>query len=292
MSTLLSIIGEDGVKAHDTFTWNEEENADDISVLKKYDEFCTPGTQVIYERYRFNNRNQEPGENISTYLTELRTIAKNCAHDTITPDEILRDRLVLGIRDDRVRERLLRLNDLSLQQAVDIIKSSEQTQQQVKQMAGGDTAVHALQKAGSAGKFEEERQLKSQPFKRPSRECGNCGMVHGRHCPAYGRTCFSCGGMNHFAHKCRANPRGLKSRVSAVHEAVDTEDDPYYIGAITRKSQGQEQLAVVKLHIYRPRQKSSFKKIPGRSATFSPPKYTSKSLGTHSFIASNHAERK
>ena len=102
----------------------------------------------------------------------------------------------------------------------------------------------------------------------------------------------SCGGMNHFAHKCRANPRGLKSRVSAVHEAVDTEDDPYYIGAITRKNQGQEQLAVVKLHIYRPRQKSSFKKIPGRSATFSPPKYTSKSLGTHSFIASNHAERK
>ena len=173
MSTLLSIIGEDGVKAHDTFTWNEDENADDISqVLKKFDEFCTARTQVIYEHYRFNNRNQEPGKNISTYLTELRTIAKNCAHDTITPDKILRDRLVLRIRDDRVRERLLRLNDLSLQQAVDIIKSSEQSQQQVKQMAGGDTAVHALQKAGSAGKFEE-RQLESQAFRRPSRECGN-----------------------------------------------------------------------------------------------------------------------
>lgn len=88
MSTLLSIIGEDGVKAHDTFTWKEDENADDISqVLKKFDEFCTPRTQVIYERYRFNNRNQEPGENISTYLTELRTIAKNCAPDSMTPDE-------------------------------------------------------------------------------------------------------------------------------------------------------------------------------------------------------------
>ena len=88
VSTLLSIIGEDGVKVHDTFTWNEDENADDISqVLKKFDEFCTPRTQVIYERYRFNNRNQEPGENISTYLTELRTIAKNCAPDSMTPDE-------------------------------------------------------------------------------------------------------------------------------------------------------------------------------------------------------------
>ena len=97
--------------------------------------------------------------------------------------------------------------------------------------------------------------------------------------------------MNHFAHKCHANPRGLKSRVSAVHEAVDVEDDPYYIGAITRKSKGQEQLAVVKLHICRSDPKTEVQ-IPGTSATFSPPKYTSKSLGTHSFIASNHAERK
>ena len=62
--------------------------------------------------------------------------------------------------------------------------------------------------------------------------------------------------MNHFAHRCHANPRGLKSRVSAVHEAVDMEDDPYYIGAITRKSKGQEQLAVVKLYIYRPDSKT------------------------------------
>ena len=133
VSTLLSIIGEDGVKAHDTFTWNEGEDTNDIElVLQKFDQFCAPRTQVIYERYRFNNRNQEPGENITSYLTELRTITRNCAHDTITPDEILRERLVLGIRDNRVRERLLRLNDLTLQQAVDQIKSSEQTQQQNK----------------------------------------------------------------------------------------------------------------------------------------------------------------
>ena len=67
-------------------------------------------------------RNQEPGESITSYLAELRTIARNCAHDKITLDEILRDRLVLG------------MNDLTLQQAVDQIESSEQTQQQVKQM--------------------------------------------------------------------------------------------------------------------------------------------------------------
>ena len=154
---------------------NEGENQDDISlVLQKFDQFCAPRTQIIYERYRFNNRNQEPSENVSTYLAELRAIARNCAHDTITPDEILHDRLVLGIHvcDDRVHGRLLRLNDLSLQQAVDIIKSSEQTQQQVKQMSGGDTLVHTLKKFGPAVQVEDEKSIKPST-RRATKECGN-----------------------------------------------------------------------------------------------------------------------
>ncbi len=116
VSTLLSIIGEDGIKTFDTFTaWEEGESEDSIGhVLKKFDEYCEPRTQVIYERYRFNNRKQEPCENVSINLTELRTIARNCDHEPITPDEILRDRLVLGIRDDKVRERLLRTDWLTL----------------------------------------------------------------------------------------------------------------------------------------------------------------------------------
>ena len=51
VSTLLSVISEDSVKAHDTFTWNEGENQDDIAlVLQKFDYFCAPRMQVIYER--------------------------------------------------------------------------------------------------------------------------------------------------------------------------------------------------------------------------------------------------
>lgn len=38
VSTLLSIISEDGIKAHDTFTLNKGENQDDIAlVMQKFD---------------------------------------------------------------------------------------------------------------------------------------------------------------------------------------------------------------------------------------------------------------
>jgi hypothetical protein len=150
VSTLLSVIGEDGVKAYDTFTWGEDENQND----------CSPRTQIIYERYRFNNRNQAPGENIATYLTELRTIARNCAHDSITPDEILRDRLVLGIRDDHVRERLLRLNNLTLQKPVDTIKATEQTQQQVKLVSTGEDFVNTLRRTQQEDAGIESKQYR------------------------------------------------------------------------------------------------------------------------------------
>lgn len=89
---------------------------------------------MIYERYQFNNRKQEPGESIAAYLTELRTIAKNCQHEDVIPEEILHDRIVLGIRDDKMRERLLRYNDLTLQKSVALIKAAKQTEDQVKLM--------------------------------------------------------------------------------------------------------------------------------------------------------------
>ena len=43
VSILVSIISEDGIKAHDTFTLNKGENQDDIAlVMQKFDQFVPP----------------------------------------------------------------------------------------------------------------------------------------------------------------------------------------------------------------------------------------------------------
>ena len=195
VSTLLSIIGEDATKVFETFQWNEEENEEDpASVIAKFDAYCEPRTQVIYERYRFNNRKQERGEYIVTYLTKLKTIAKNCKHDEITADEILRDRIVLGIRDDKIRERLLRCNDLTLQKAIDIVKAAEQTEQQVKNMKD-ENQVNSLK---NRHKHDSLTDVKQSSFDKSGKgtkiDCGSCGRKHARKdCPAFGKTCRKCG---------------------------------------------------------------------------------------------------
>ena len=133
VSTLLSVISEEAVKAFDTFAGAEGQSENKIrDLLAKFDKYCEPRTQVTYKHYCFNNCKQEPGQGISAYVTELRAIAKNCAHDEITPDKILCDRLVPRVRDEKIRECLLRVNDLTLSKAINICKASEQTSQQLK----------------------------------------------------------------------------------------------------------------------------------------------------------------
>ena len=61
-------------------------------------------TNVIYERYKFNNRSQELDESIDAYTTALRTLAETCEFGSLKED-LIRDRLVCGIRDNSLRKK-------------------------------------------------------------------------------------------------------------------------------------------------------------------------------------------
>ena len=50
-------------------------------------------------------------------------------------ESMLRDRIVVGIRDDVTRRKLLQMRDLTLNQAIDMCKTSETAGQQLKEMA-------------------------------------------------------------------------------------------------------------------------------------------------------------
>lgn len=47
-------------------------------VLELMGKYCVGETNVIYERYLFNNRSQEANESVDAYATALRTMAMSC----------------------------------------------------------------------------------------------------------------------------------------------------------------------------------------------------------------------
>ena len=77
------------------------------SIMAKFEAHCNPK----------NSQNQQIGETIDQYVTDLKTKAKLCKFGTLT-DSHIKDRIMCGIIDDHTQSRLLREPDLTLQKAL------------------------------------------------------------------------------------------------------------------------------------------------------------------------------
>ena len=83
------------------------ETRDDLDMLvkKKLEEICIPQKNVIMEIHAFNSRDQRD-EDIQSYIASLRVWASWCEFGELL-DELIRGRLVCGIKSNAVRKQLL-----------------------------------------------------------------------------------------------------------------------------------------------------------------------------------------
>ena len=95
----------------------------------KLDDFFKVRRNVIYERARFNKRNQLAGESAEKYIMELYSLVENCDYGTLT-SEMIRDRLVIGIRDEALSEKLQLDAGLTLEKAKKLICQREAVHEQ------------------------------------------------------------------------------------------------------------------------------------------------------------------
>ena len=122
---------------------------------------------------------------------------------------MIRDRIVFGVRDSRLKERLPHeSSELPLEKAASICRAGEAFSSQVKELEDSDKSVsiHWVE-----NKFNSRRPklLRSKlPF-----NCLKCGTKHlPKSCPAFGKLCLTCKGKVHFPRMCSQ----MKSRVHAV----------------------------------------------------------------------------
>ena len=67
---------------------------------------------------------------IYEYLALLRSLAEPCDYGAVL-DEMLRDRLIIGINDDAIQRRLLSEPDLDLARAIKLATSMESADKNV-----------------------------------------------------------------------------------------------------------------------------------------------------------------
>ena len=63
----------------------------------------------IFERAKFNRRKQEEGETVDDFILDLYRLVEHCSHGGLR-EEMIRDRLVVGLRNAALSEKLKATN--------------------------------------------------------------------------------------------------------------------------------------------------------------------------------------
>jgi len=177
LAIFLHLIGDEALQVYNTFTFASDEERNQLAVVRqKFQDYCQPRRNIVYERYQFWRQTQAPGENIDAFVTSLRLKAKSCDFGT-QEDSMIRDRIVLGCPDPRLQERLLREPDLTLTKAQTICRAAEATKEQLRAITG-NSSVHSVESGRNTNSSHRARSRGREGKPEAQSSCGNCGRSH------------------------------------------------------------------------------------------------------------------
>ena len=221
-----------------------------VAVLNSH---YSPKPSVIVERYRFHSRFRKSGESVVTFVSELRSLAKNCNFGP-SLDDMLRDRLVCGINDDNIQRRLLSEAELTLDSALRLALSHETAARNARELQSSA----AEQGVGVHKVDSSEAQSRGA-----TASCYRCGKwTHSSaQCPFKEAKCYNCGKKGHTRNVCRSRPQkvAFAQRLKDPHiklvepergaGASDPTDDGEEYGLFQLKSEKQSRPLEVPLFI-------------------------------------------
>ena len=150
---------------HVVFADGERDNYN--TVLRKFDNYCTPRVNETYERYVFRTCLQRDEETIEQYVTDLKYKAKSCNYGDLE-ESLIRDQIVLGTPNVKVKERLLSIDDLNLEKTVSICQASEVAKRQIRAMTDGPNSgtttasVGAIKRSGHSSTSNHGNQTREE----------------------------------------------------------------------------------------------------------------------------------
>ncbi|XP_054707489.1 uncharacterized protein K02A2.6-like [Uloborus diversus] len=178
------------------------------------------------ERFRFYKRNQLEGENITTYCAELQKLSMNCNFgDNLST--MLRDKLVMGLRNENIQKKLLAQDNLTYAKAKEIAFAMESAQRDVHEIQNKMVSINKLYSSEDKVAKTVSNKLKKPEFQRKaaksSRKCYRCdSTLHLAHeCKHKDTECRICQKKGHLAKVCRSK-RNKTEIVKQIESCSDS----------------------------------------------------------------------
>ncbi|UYV73932.1 K02A2.6-like [Cordylochernes scorpioides] len=239
-----------------TFKFEKEEEATKFdSVLKAFDSHFCVRKNIIYERAKFNSRIQENREPVDEFITSLYKLADSCEFEGLH-EQLIRDRIVVGVRDKALSERMQLDSELTLEKAVKMVRQQEAVRQQQVDLQRPSTSQKVNQvkfnsKKQSPKQQQQPSRKKEKSAKTRSRcpKCGGFTHREGQACRAEGQKCNLCSKTGHFANCC-PDKQEKTAEVKAVSELDEEIDFLLEVSAVKFKLDSQADVTCVPLCLF------------------------------------------
>ena len=129
VNSLIYSMGDQADNILRSFNLSEEDAKKYTTVKDKFDCHFIKRRNVIFERAKFNMRKQEDGECVDSFITALYELAEHCNYGALR-EEMIRNRLVVGITDSKLSENLQLDSELTLEKAITQAHQKETVKQQ------------------------------------------------------------------------------------------------------------------------------------------------------------------
>ncbi|GFO31016.1 Pol protein [Plakobranchus ocellatus] len=146
---ILSVVRLDEAKA----TYNE--------TLSALDGYFNSKKNTIFARARFNRRVQQSGESVDAFIQDLHRLADECNYLTLK-EELIRDRIVVGVRDDELSKQLQGKQDLDLTEAIRLSRQAEARTEGQNILRPRVDLVHKF-KPAAAKRFLNQNSSRNRP---------------------------------------------------------------------------------------------------------------------------------
>ncbi|XP_064468401.1 uncharacterized protein K02A2.6-like [Ornithodoros turicata] len=237
VNTFLYAMGREGEDILCSLKLTPEQNKSYAAVTTAFEKHFEPRVNVIYERAKFNRRRQESHETVDVFITDLHKMADRCQYGELK-EQLIRDRLVVGLSDVQLSERLQLNPELTLETAVTAARNSETVKLQQKDIRAQDKGEQTVDEV-RAGRTRP-RQDKKKTSQSSTRSCGWCGNArpHKRpQCPAHDKICNNCKKKGHFASVCKSSQFPKTPQKSQPHYSAALEE--IYVGEVLTESSSE-----------------------------------------------------
>ena len=214
IANFLYAIGEDAVYIYNSFYIEQKYDKDNKeselkieTIMEKFDSHFIPKVNTTYERYCFFKRQQLIDENIVSYYSCIKILAKSCSFKDMK-ESLIRDKIIIGMNDETLRQRFLQEScskELTAEQIVESCKMKQISRQQNEEITRNPT-IEYVKTDFKKKEYKKEFKNKDYEYKKPAerKTCGKCGRTHEfGNCPAYKSKCHKCNKEGHWEKLCR-----------------------------------------------------------------------------------------